>query len=494
MGVRRTNKNRLPVISLFSGAMGLDLGLEAAGLEIAVAVECSPNPLATIRKNRPNLPLIDRPIEDVTTEEILEAAGLKPGEAFAVVGGPSCQVFSTAGNRRSLADPRSTMFKHFVRVIREAKPRFYVMENVRGLLSAAVRHRTLKERGPGFPPLGEDEELGSAFKAVSASLRSLGYYSVFDVLNSADYGVPQTRHRLVIIGSRDGRKVRMPHATHDESGRDGLPRWRTLGQALAKKEKEPEFYNFCPSKERYLKLVPEGGNWRDLPTRMKRKALGSAFDSWGGRSGFFRRLSRDEPSPALTTRPDSKATTLCHPTELRPLSVGEYASIQQFPAKWAFEGSVRKKYEQVGNAVPIGLGKAVGLALRKACRTHASKGRLRRIECFNLDLLCKLSRRPRTIVNPPRMRKDAKDESISDWHGDEPRMRSDALNYVALELKGKFKRVVRPHSKRIAEAPPRRTKRRNASTNATRTTRTSRRPRPRKAIRVTTARQQRRSA
>ena len=223
--------------------MGLDLGLEVAGLEIAVALECNRFPLATIRKNRPDLPLIDRPIEDVTTAEILDAAGLKPGEAYAVVGGPSCQVFSTAGNRRSLADPRSTMFKHFVRVIREARPKFYVMENVRGLISAAVRHRPLKERGPGFPPLEDDEELGSAFKVVAASLRGLGYYSVFDVLNAADYGVPQTRQRLVILGSRDGKKIRMPKPSHDQHCRGRLPRWRTLDDVFKGwKEDNPEFF------------------------------------------------------------------------------------------------------------------------------------------------------------------------------------------------------------------------------------------------------------
>src|SRR5262249_31524452 len=194
--------------------------------------------------------------------------------------------------RKSLGDPRSTMFKHFVRVIREARPKFYVMENVRGLISAAVRHRPLKERGPGFPPLDEDEQLGSAFKVVASSLRALGYYSVFDVLNAADYGVPQSRHRLVIIGSRDGKRLQLPGPTPDEHSRNGLPRWRTLGDAIkGLREISPEFYNFCPAKERYLQLVPEGGNWRDLPARMKRHALGSAFDSWGGRSGFFRRLS-----------------------------------------------------------------------------------------------------------------------------------------------------------------------------------------------------------
>ena len=97
--------------------MGLDLGLEAACLDIAVALECNPCPVATIVRNRPLLPLIDRPIEDVSSDEILETAQLEPGESFAVVGGPSCQVFSTAGQRQSLGDPRSTMFTHFVRVV-----------------------------------------------------------------------------------------------------------------------------------------------------------------------------------------------------------------------------------------------------------------------------------------------------------------------------------------------------------------------------------------
>ena len=401
--------------------MGLDLGLEAAGLEVVAALECGKFPVETIRRNRPKLPLIDRRIEEVTTGEILRAAGLKPGEAFAVVGGPSCQVFSTAGTRRSLSDPRSTMFKHFVRVIKETRPKFFVMENVRGLISAAVRHRPLSERGPGFPPLRDDEQLGSAFKVVSASLRGLGYYCIFDVLNAADYGVPQTRQRLVILGSRDGKRLQMPEPTHNEHGRSGLSRWSTLGNAISQmQEHDPEYYTFCPGKERYLKLVPEGGNWRDLPDTMKRKALGSAYDSWGGRSGFFRRLSFDEPSPALTTRPDSKATTLCHPIQLRPLTVGEYARIQQFPADWEFAGPVRKKYEQVGNAVPIGLGHAIGTALLKASRSRIADRELGRIECHNLSLLASLCRRPKTIVNPPRMRRDDADSTISDWHGEFP--------------------------------------------------------------------------
>lgn len=420
------------IISLFSGAMGLDLGLEKAGLEVAVAIERDANAVATIRRNRPDIAVIDRPIEDVTTDEILSAAGLKKGEAFAVVGGPSCQVFSTAGQRKSFDDPRGGMFRHFLRVVEEAQPKFFIMENVRGLISAAIEHRPLNEREPGYPALRKEEELGSAFRVVADSLRDLNYYSVFDVLNSADYGVPQTRQRLLILGSRDGKRLAMPEPTHSKDGSAGLPKWKTLKAAVNELGKhEPEYYDFCPTKRQFLAMVPEGKNWRSLPENFKEQALGKAYVSWGGRSGFFRRLSWGKPSPALTTRPDSKATMLCHPTELRPLSIQEYAAIQQFPHEWIFEGSVRQKYKQVGNAVPLGLGEEVGRALEAANRTHIKSERLGRVECFNLNLLASLCKRPKTIVNPPRMRKSIINESLSDWKGAKRRMRLDAFDYVS---------------------------------------------------------------
>lgn len=440
---RSDNRPDLPVISLFSGAMGLDLGLEAASLRVVVALECNPIAVATIRANRPELPVISRKIEEVTTGEILEAAGLKRGEAFAVVGGPSCQAFSTAGQRSSLSDPRGTLFQHFARVVREAEPHYFVMENVRGLLSAAIKHRSLKERGPGYPTLEPDEELGSALKTVAATLRELGYYTVFDVLNAADFGVPQARERLVFLGTRFGERIAMPTPTHDRHGRNDLPRWRTLKSALADlDDPAPEFTKLCPGKVKYLAKIPEGGNWRALPEEMKAEALGRAFQSWGGRSGFFRRLSFDRPSPALTTRPDSKATSLCHPTELRPLSIGEYARVQQFPDTWTFAGSVRQKYEQVGNAVPLGLGKAMGEALLAATEQPRVVGGEGRVECWNLDLLVKMSRRPKTIVNPPRMRNDTKKNTITDWHQEGPRMRSDALEYAPLGQLEELKRLI----------------------------------------------------
>ncbi len=431
----------LPVISLFSGAMGLDLGLERASFRVAVAVECNPFAVRTIRANRPSLPLIDRRIEDVTTAEILEAAGLEPGQPVLVVGGPSCQVFSTAGARCSLGDPRGELFHHFIRVVRESRPRFFVMENVRGLVSAAARHRPLKERGLGHLPLAPDEELGSAFRVVADRLRSLDYYTVFDILNSADFGSPQTRHRLLLLGSRDGEPLRMPKPTHHAVGASGLSKWRTLKDAMdGLDEPVPEFYQFSPNKEKYLHLVPEGGNWRDLPKEIQSVALGRAYDSWGGRSGFFRRLSWDRPSPALTTRPDSKATSLCHPTQVRPLSVREYARIQEFPDDWTFSGPIRKKYEQVGNAVPLSLGEAAGRAVLSTMSTASIARRTGTVECWNLDLLSKLTRRPKTVVNPPRMRGEKDGQRIADWYESAGRLRRDALDYVPPELYHTFLR------------------------------------------------------
>lgn len=446
----------LPVISLFSGAMGLDLGLERAGFRIAVAVECNPHAIRTIRTNRPDLPLIERPIERVTTAEILEAAGLQKGDPILVAGGPSCQVFSTAGARGSLGDPRGELFEHFVRVVEETRPRFFVMENVRGLLSAAARHRPLNKRGPGNPPLAPDEELGSAFRVIAGRIRGISYRTVFDVLNTADFGTPQTRQRLLILGSRDGEAVRIPNPTHSRDGTDGLPAWRTLRDAVAGLDQgEPEFYRFCPAKEKYLRLVPEGGNWRSLPEDVRQEAMGRAYSSWGGRSGFFRRLAWDKPSPALTTRPDSKATSLCHPTELRPLSVREYARIQEFPDNWEFSGPVRKKYEQVGNAVPLSLGEAAGRAILAAMDSEKDEGGLGTVHCWNLDLLAKLTRRPRTIVNPPRMRNDKAEETISDWHDKNGRMRRDALDYAPPEIERELRAQagLETQSRRVSVGP-----------------------------------------
>lgn len=432
---------KIPVISLFSGAMGLDLGLEAAGFEVVLAVECDAQAVATIKKNKPDLPVIHQRIETVTSEQILKAANLKKNSNFVVCGGPSCQSFSTAGQRRSLADPRGSLFHHFVRIVRETQPKFFAMENVRGMLSAAIKHRPLDQRGPGHPPLEAEEELGSAFRVIVDDLKALGYYVTFDLLNSADYGTPQVRHRLIFLGSREGKAIAIPKPTHDEHGGDGLLPWVTVRQAIGRfKDPSPEGYPLRETEAKYLVLVPEGGNWKDLPKDMQQEALGGAFVSWGGRSGFFRRLAWDKPSPALPTQPYFRATMLCHPQALRPLSIKEYARIQQFPDDWKFAGSVASRYRQIGNAVPVGLGAAIGGAIKAAWKMHAGKRPLGVVETSNIDLVQKMLKRPVTILNPPRMRREADKHAHEQWREVTRKRRETAQGYAAAEPLRKPKR------------------------------------------------------
>lgn len=397
---------KLPVISLFSGAMGLDLGLEQVGFEVCVAVECDKDAANTIRANRPNLPIINKKIEEVTTEEILKEAGLQPGEACLVVGGPSCQAFSTAGSRHSFSDSnkRGTLFRHFLRVVKEVNPKFFVMENVKGILSAAIKHRPLKERGPAFPPLTWEEQLGSAFTVIAQELAELGGNVTFDLLNSADYGVPQKRERVIFIGSLDGKKVSMPTPTHSKDPSGEIMPWLDLSSAFTGMSDSHEHPDCNQSVKKFLAMIPAGGNWRSLPEDLQEEAVGAGvYRSWGGRTGFLRRLSWDAPSPALTTSPLSKATFFGHPEEIRPLSIQEFARIQQFPDDWVFVGSKSSRYRQIGNAVPVGLGSAIGEAVKKSITDNVQVAKLNKITCRNPVLIERLEKRKVTYFNPPDM-------------------------------------------------------------------------------------------
>ena len=412
-------------MSLFSGAMGLDLGLECAGFRTRVVLEINKAALETIKTNRPRLPRVEESIQDTSTKELLEKAGLTRDQVTVVAGGPCCQSFSTAGKRGSLSDPRGNLFREFCRVVRDTQPRFFVMENVKGILSAAVKHRPLNKRGPGHPHLQPEERLGSALKEILKELRALNYYVVFGLLNAADYGVPQKRWRVVFIGSRDGEDISIPVPTHRDpsvkppKGDSRLP-WKTLREAIEDVDAE-NWSDFSESRIPLLRLLKAGQNWRDLPAKLHKEALGAAFESWGGRSGFCRRLSWDEPAPTLTSVPDGRATTLCHPTKIRPLSTEEYAALQQFPEGWGFVGSVAQQYLQIGNAVPIGLSRAIGLSIRSTMRQTGRQGlpqgareRKGTVVCQG-DLQKRIDERRETILHPSRLRKIKTVEAAKKW-------------------------------------------------------------------------------
>jgi DNA (cytosine-5)-methyltransferase 1 len=345
--------------------MGLDLGLMQAGLDIRISQDIDPWCAKTMDAN--SHPYILGDIRKLIQDDpqcrfLLEPADLLPGEVFAVVGGPPCQPFSTAGKRLSTNDPRGSLFMEFAHVIKTVRPRFFVMENVKGQLSSAIKHRPLKERSKA--PLEPEEIPGSVFVVIRNTFEELGYKIVYGILDASHYGVPQFRERLIILGSRDHEDIFLPVPTHFQIHQEESFRWRTLRQAIEDLEGNPgPCACFSVERMKYLRHVPMGGNWRNLPEHMVQDAMGGAYESGGGKVGFYRRLDYDQPAPTLVTSPVQKATMLCHPTQDRPLSVREYARIQQFPEEWIIEGNISDCYRQIGNAVPVGLGRAIGKAL-----------------------------------------------------------------------------------------------------------------------------------
>lgn len=339
------------VISFFSGAMGLDLGLEQAGLQVILGQDFEPACLDTMAAN--GRLALGGDIRQIQAQDVMSVAGVVSGETFLVCGGPPCQPFSTAGKRLGINDPRGSLFMDYIRMIDAIRPRFFVMENVKGIMSAKLN-----------PAPGEDTHgMTTVLDVILHEFGTLGYRTVYGILDAVNYGVPQFRERFVLIGSRDGEDVFLPFPTHFQMHQEPAYRWHTLRDAIGGLTGVGPCESFSPERMKYLHLVPEGGNWKSLPETLQPAAMGGAYASGGGKVGFYRRLSYDQPSPTLVTSPVQKATMMCHPTEDRPLSVREYAAIQQFPAFWQFAGTLSEQYRQIGNAVPLGLGEAIGKAI-----------------------------------------------------------------------------------------------------------------------------------
>jgi len=365
--VEEKTSEKLTVVSLFTGAYGLDLGFELAGFRVTVALDISEDSYRNLRANRPKVPFLLGDIKRLSTSDILKEAGLKPGEVDVVTGGPPCQPFSPAGKRQSLRDPRTAPLMDFVRVVREAKPKVFVMEEVPGILSARIKHIPIRERGKRL--LTPEEEPGSAWRVVLEELGKTGYRVAWKVLNAADYGTPQVRERVIVIGVRPDirRDPVFPEQTHsrEQVGLFGkLDPWLTLAEALAGIDDHIGYTPLPPKYAKYMKYVPPGGNWRQIPDELKPEAMNAAYDAGGGRMGFYRRLTWFEPSPTLVTSPAMKATMMVHPWEDRPLSVREYLRIQGFPDDWRVVVPVQDAYRLFGEAVPVPLAKAIAKAIR----------------------------------------------------------------------------------------------------------------------------------
>lgn len=351
-------RNNRDVISLFSGAMGMDIGLAKAGLNIVMGQDIDNDCVETMKANGYNV--LGGNICEINPQKILDLSNLNIGEPFLICGGPPCQPFSTAGKRLGINDPRGSLFMDFIRMIDYIRPRFFVMENVKGIISAPLKHVPLKERDGSDPK----QKYGTVLDVILSEFYKLGYKTVYGILDAVNYGVPQFRERFVLIGSRDNEEIFLPFPTHFQTHQNPEFRWKTVGEAIRDLENDiSECAVLSQERKYYLHMVPEGGNWRDLPIDIIPRAMGGAYESGGGKVGFYRRLSYNQPSPTVVTSPVQKATMMCHPTLDRPLSVREYARIQQFPDDWIFVGTIASKYRQIGNAVPVGLAEAIGRAI-----------------------------------------------------------------------------------------------------------------------------------
>ncbi|MDC0212773.1 DNA cytosine methyltransferase [Euryarchaeota archaeon] len=368
-------------VSLFSGAMGLDIGLENTGrFETIGAVESNKTFVESLRANKDagnltneTIQIFQEDLHSFEPEELMKQLGIVPGEIDLLTGGPPCQSFSTAGRRGTTQDARGTLIWRFLHFVKVMKPKYFLMENVRGLMSAALKHRPLAERPKkGGPPLEPDEEPGSVIQQFIQDLAQEYRMDCFEV-NAVNYGAPQLRERALFVGNRLDMVVEFPLPTHftpseleKMENTSGKPHETLRNGLKGLIDRNQEIMDFSPRKKEFLALVPEGGNWRCLDEDKAREIMKNAYHAKGGRSGWLRRLSWDLPTPTILTMPNHTSTSLCHPTELRALSLAECARIQGFPDEWVFCGTIQEKYRQVGNAVPIILGEVVGVAIAES--------------------------------------------------------------------------------------------------------------------------------
>lgn len=313
-------------IELFAGAGGLALGLENAGLKHELLVEIDKDCVNTLKYNRPNWNITFDDIKNVDFNEFKDID--------VVTGGFPCQAFSYAGKRLGFEDTRGTLFFEFARCVKEVKPKICVAENVQGL----IRH-----------------DKGRTLKTMINVLENMNYNVQYKVLNSWDYGVAQKRKRMFLVGTLKNKPFIYPKE---------LDYHPTLKDVL--KDVPPsDGIEYSEAKKEVMKLVPPGGCWVDLPENIQKEYMGKSYYSGGGKRGMARRLSWDEPSLTLTTSPAQKQTERCHPDETRPFTVREYARIQSFPDEWKFCGKITSQYKQIGNAVPVKLGEAMGQSIIK---------------------------------------------------------------------------------------------------------------------------------
>ncbi len=332
------------VLELFAGAGGLAIGLEQAGLNCLALNEIDKWACNTLRINRPQWNVLEGDIKDFTFSKYKNSIDV-------VTGGFPCQAFSYAGKKLGLNDARGTLFYEFARVVKEVSPAICLGENVRGLLS---------------------HDKGKTLHGMISILNEIGYnVAPIKILKAINYKVPQKRERLLLVGIRKDINIKYEYPlpfTKRYTLKDALKK----GELFNEDVPTSDGAKYPKTKRKVLDLVPPKGYWRDLPIEIQKEYMGKSFYLGGGKTGMARRIGWDEPSLTLTCSPAQKQTERCHPDETRPFTVREYARIQTFPDEWEFSGSIVQQYKQIGNAVPVNLGKEIGYSIIKFLNKYYS--------------------------------------------------------------------------------------------------------------------------
>lgn len=298
----------MEIVSLFSGAGGLDLGLIQAGNKVVWANDIDKDAVATYRENIGNHIVCD----DIRNIDVAAVPAVD-----VVVGGFPCQGFSQANRLRELDDDRNQLYKFFYQIIKAKQPDFFIAENVKGILS-----------------LGK----GAAIRQIVADFEEAGYLTDIHLVNMADYGVPQTRQRVFIIGQKkslgDEMLFHFPVATHS---RDGVNKWISIRQAIGH--------------------FPDPDSEHNVPNHIY-SAYKVTYRNFTG----HRRTDPEKPSPTILARGNGKGgvCAIPHYNEKRRLTIRESASVQTFPEDFHFVGTMNSCYRQIGNAVPVLFAKKLG--------------------------------------------------------------------------------------------------------------------------------------
>ena len=311
------------VVSLFSGAGGLDLGFKLAGFDLVWANDFDKDAVETYRAN------IDKhcvcaDISEVSTDDI--------PDCDVMIGGFPCQGFSMANTKRNVLDKRNTLYLQYIRVLKAKKPKFFVAENVKGILT-----------------LGK----GEVIKAIVSDFAEVGYKVVYRLLNAADYGVPQTRQRVIIVGVRNDLDVEFsyPKPTNSKNGENGLPRWVSVREAI----------DGLPD--------PDGPDADTVPNNEYSQYKVKPRNYTGHRV-----TDPDKPSPTILARGNGGGGVVAipHYNGLRRMTVRESATVQTFPIDFVFHGTRGSCYRQIGNAVPVLLARQIAFQIMRSYTVSVS--------------------------------------------------------------------------------------------------------------------------